>query len=388
MMKTKFQPCGSPDRLERKHRGWCRKWPIAAVVFACLAILPGQTARTSLAQAENDDDCLFCHASETLYLTMPSGEALSLALDVDSMTQSAHGLSGVRCADCHPDHKGYPHPPQTSATIRDYQLSHYVSCRSCHSDQYEAQLDSIHQRALAGGRPDAAICTDCHDAHAPQPPGASPEGIPQTCGRCHAAIYYQYRESVHGAALEDHNADVPTCIDCHGVHNIADPLKSGFRLTSPEICADCHADPARMAPYGISTQVVETYVADFHGTTVTLFGSQSSDQVVSQAVCIDCHGIHDIKTVDDPASPVIRKNLLATCQQCHPNAGEHFTEAWASHYIPSLEHNALVYNVDIFYAMLLGTAGLLFALAVSIDPLAWLWKSLRRRSGGDTTGNP
>jgi hypothetical protein len=143
-----------------------------------------------------------------------------------------------------------------------------------------------------------------------------------------------------------------------------------------------------MSPYGISTEVVETYVADFHGTTVTLFGDQSPDQVISQAVCIDCHGIHDIKAVNDPASPVIRMNLLATCQQCHPNAGEHFTAAWASHYIPSSEHNVLVYNVDIFYIMLLGTVGLLFVLAVSIDPFAWLWKSLKRRSGRDTTGKP
>jgi hypothetical protein len=319
---------------------------------------------------------------------MPSGEVLSLALDAENMAQSAHGQNGVRCADCHPQHAGYPHPPQTDTSIRDYQLSHYARCQSCHSDQYEAQLDGIHQRALAGGRQDAAICTDCHDAHAPQPPTESQGGIPQTCGRCHAGVFEQYRESVHGAALKDNNPDVPTCIDCHGVHNIADPLNRGFRLTSPEICADCHADPARMDPYGISTQVVETYVADFHGTTVTLFGDQSSDQVISQAVCIDCHGIHDIKAVDDPASPVIRKNLLVTCRQCHPNASEHFTDAWASHYIPSPKHNVLVYNVYIFYAMLLGTTGVLFVLAVSLDPFAWLWKSLGGRAGGDTTGNP
>ena len=39
---------------------------------------------------------------------------------------------------------------------------------------------------------------------------------------------------------------------------------------SPELCASCHADEELMAPYDISTDVFETYVDDFHGTTVIL----------------------------------------------------------------------------------------------------------------------
>ena len=41
--------------------------------------------------------------------------------------------------------------------------------------------------------------------------------------------------------------------------------------------------PAIMDKYGISTQVLNTYVADFHGTTVTLFEKQSPDARNQQA---------------------------------------------------------------------------------------------------------
>ena len=44
-----------------------------------------------------------------------------------------------------------------------------------------------------------------------------------------------------------------------------------FRLQSPEMCGKCHADKELMQKYGISTDVFDTYVADFHGTTVAIF---------------------------------------------------------------------------------------------------------------------
>jgi len=312
-------------------------------------------------------------------MTLPSGETLPLMVDVQGFAGSVHGQAGLTCVDCHRDYDGYPHPARFDASLRDFQLTHYTLCQDCHLPQYQAQLDSVHQRALASGRRDAAICTDCHGAHEVVSPDEHAASIPQTCSRCHATIYEQYGESVHGAALlETANPDVPTCVDCHGVHNIADPLTAGFRLASPDICAGCHADPERMDPYGISTAVVETYVADFHGTTTTLFEPRSPQNPPDEAICIDCHGIHDIKPVDDPASPVVRENLLTTCQQCHPAAGEHFPAAWASHYIPSPDHNPIVYHVGEFYATLLPTAGVLLGAVVAADVVGGLWRLARK----------
>jgi predicted CXXCH cytochrome family protein len=235
----------------------------------------------------------------------------------------------------------------------------YTVCQKCHEEQYNKTLDSVHMRAVAAGNTNAAICTDCHNPHT-QPvitdqsgallPGAR-LSIPEICARCHSAIYETYKQSVHGAALtQEGNTDVPTCIDCHGVHNIADPTTTAFRLQSPQLCAKCHTDPAIMNKYGISTQVLNTYVADFHGTTVTLFEKVTPDQATNKPVCFDCHGVHDIKRVDDPVYGLqMKQNLLLACQRCHPDATINFPDAWMSHYIPSTSHYPIVYYVNLFY---------------------------------------
>jgi hypothetical protein len=164
------------------------------------------------------------------------------------------------------------------------------------------------------------------------------------------------------------NPDVATCIDCHGVHNIEDPTTTAFRVESPSICANCHTDPQIMNKYGISTDVMDTYVADFHGTTQVLFNDQSEDAQFNKPVCYDCHGVHDIARPDDPQKGLlVRQNLLARCQECHPDASENFPDAWLSHYIPSREQNTLVFYVDLFYRILIPVVIGGMALLVSLD---------------------
>jgi hypothetical protein len=193
--------------------------------------------------------------------------------------------------------------------------------------------------------------------------------IPQTCAKCHSAIYEEYLTSVHGSALtNENNPDVPTCVDCHGVHSIEDPTTARFRLASPQICAKCHTDPARMSKYGISTDVLNTYVADFHGTTVAIFEKQSPDAETNKPVCYDCHGVHNIARVDDPHKGLeVKENLLATCQKCHPTADVNFPTAWLSHYIPSPDKYPLVFYVNLFYKFLIPTVVGGMALLVFMD---------------------
>jgi hypothetical protein len=128
-----------------------------------------------------------------------------------------------------------------------------------------------------------------------------------------------------------------------------------FRLKSPEICAKCHTDKARMRKYNISTDVLNSYVADFHGTTVELFEKLSPDAPTNKAVCYDCHGIHNIKKIDDPTSTVFRENLLKTCQQCHPDATINFPASWLMHYRASPTQFPVVYYVNLFYMILVPT---------------------------------
>jgi len=363
----------------------------AALLLGLLGL--GLAAFRAFAQQEqpgvSNQSCLACHADPNLGMLLQNGEQLSLFIDSGVYAQSVNGQGGYACVQCHTGLRGYPHPRFQAADRRDLSLQLYAACQRCHSSEYQGTLDSAHEQARDRGVLEAAVCTDCHGAHDTRRLTDARSGallpesrswIPQTCARCHNAIYEKYLTSVHGAALlEEDNPDVPTCIDCHGVHSIEDPTTAAFRLDSPRLCAGCHTDPERMGKYGISTQVLDTYVADFHGTTVTLFEKQSPDAETNKPVCFDCHGVHDIRRTDDPVKGLqVRENLLARCQACHPDASSNFPDAWLSHYVPSAERHPLVFAVDTFYKFfipgVLGGMGVIVALDAS-------WRVRQRLAG-------
>jgi nitrate/TMAO reductase-like tetraheme cytochrome c subunit len=317
---------------------------------------------------------------------------LELYVNPDDYAASVHGQGHYACVQCHTTVGNYPHPKQTYEDTRDASLKLYPACQRCHQTQYDKAKDSVHGRALDKYVREAAICTDCHTAHTvrrltdPKTHTLTADArvwIPTTCAKCHNAIYMKYKDSVHGAALIGQgNPDVPTCIDCHGVHNIPDPTTAAFRLNSPLICAKCHTDPKRMGKYGISTQVLNTYVADFHGTTVSLFEKQSPDAQTNKPVCYDCHGIHDIARVDDPQKGLeVKENLLKRCQVCHPDANANFPTAWLSHYIPSPEKNPLVYYVNLFYKFFIPSVLGGMAVLVMLDFSRLSLNNYRQRRG-------
>jgi predicted CXXCH cytochrome family protein len=301
----------------------------------------------------SSEECLKCHTEPDQILDLPSGEQLYLTIDGDAFKASRHGINdkqAVGCTDCHTNITAYPHPPLKQQNLRQIAADFSVNCATCHEEQAIKQYDSIHQQLRDEGNTDAAVCADCHNPHYTSIPGQPRTKIVTTCTRCHSGIAQDYRQSVHGAALTTKdNPDVPSCIDCHGVHSIPDPRTAAFLLKSPQLCASCHTDTEKMAPYKLNTNVLNTYVADFHGTTVTLFEPETLDQLPNKPLCIDCHGIHNIKAPDDANSSVMKENLITTCQKCHPNASANFSNAWLSHYTPSPEHNPLVYYVGLFY---------------------------------------
>ncbi len=320
----------------------------------------GSAGAAPSSQEVSNDTCLSCHGDPTLSKTLPSGETWSLFIDENHFSDSVHAEENVACVDCHDNITGFPHPEFIVADLRGVSLQLYQTCQKCHAEQYSRVLDSVHQRAFAAGNFEAAVCTDCHNPHTQQRLTDEVTGeilpearllIPETCARCHNTIYETYKQSIHGAALtEEGNTDVPTCIDCHGVHNIQDPTTAQFRNDTPLLCAKCHTDPSIMNKYGISTKVYDTYVTDFHGTTVALFEKVHPDWPTNKAVCTDCHGIHDIKSVNDPEVGIaLKENLLVKCQRCHPDATVNFPDAWMSHYIASPVKYPLVFYVNLFY---------------------------------------
>jgi predicted CXXCH cytochrome family protein len=311
---------------------------------------------------------------------LPSGEALYLTVDAGVYASSVHGQQYQACLQCHPDVDPLAHPRGEAAwlqlgvrTRRDLSLHLYrEACVKCHPNQYAANLDGVHLKGIAAGITESAICTDCHGTHnitqteQPRSKGS------QMCERCHSEVYELYKQSVHGAALlGEGNPDVPSCIDCHSVHSTQGPLgdtaSSSFHLASPELCRRCHSDPALMSKYGTSADVYDTYVADFHGTTVAIFEKQAPGQETNKAVCIDCHGVHNMRLVDDPESTVIKENLLVTCQKCHPGATANFPTSWVSHYRPDAKRTPLVFFVNLFYWILIPAVLSLMIGLVAID---------------------
>lgn len=332
---------------------------LTLVGFATGLTKPAAASGAPVKPQEADNAaCLACHSQPGFSRPLPSGENLPLTIDAGHFDDSVH--KSLACTFCHPTISTFPHPDLKAENLREVSMQFYTICQNCHLEQYDKTLDSVHQKMLAAGNTNAAVCTDCHNPHTqtritdPDSGHILPDArlhIPATCARCHSAIYEQYQSSIHGAALtEENNLDVPTCIDCHGVHNISSPTTTTFRTNSPLICARCHTDPTIMDKYGISTKVVNTYVADFHGTTITLFEKTHPDQETNKPVCFDCHGVHNIQKADDPVYGIaMKENLLATCQKCHPDATANFPDSWMSHYIPSPENYPIVYYVNLFY---------------------------------------
>ena len=295
------------------------------------------------------EECLECHRDKALSTTLANGTEINLYIDPIAFAESVHGQN-IRCIDCHRDITECPHPERQYKNRRDYTIAYYESCKHCHFDNYTKTLDSVHYKLFSEGDSRAPVCVDCHGSHYITRPEIPRTKISETCARCHREINAAYKASVHGKALtEEANLDVPVCTDCHRSHNIEDPRTASFILKTPELCGTCHTNERLMQKYGLSTGVLKTYLTDFHGMTSAFYRQEKGKISVFTAVCIDCHGVHDITKTDAPNSPVMQANLVNTCRKCHPDATANFPAAWMSHYEPSFKKFPLVYLVKLFY---------------------------------------
>lgn len=373
------------------------KWLSGALILAGIALLVGalafcqaapaqagtapeaQPASEPVAPADNAA-CLACHGQTGQVGTLPNTTPYSVTILKELYGVSVH--AAVDCAKCHTGLKDLPpHRDLKALKIsdeRDYAISYKETCKECHAKQYAELQDSMHTRFMVEqGNLNAPVCNDCHNPHTEtKSKDAQGNLLPQaradiakTCAKCHDAIFKAYSESVHGkGVLSANNPDVPTCTDCHGVHTIVDARSAAYRNSSIELCAKCHTNEKLMSKYKLSTAVMNTYVADFHGTTVTLFERQTPDQPTNKPVCYDCHGVHSIMRASDPEKGLqVRSNLLKTCQRCHPEASTNFDASWLSHYIPSPTKYPLVYYVNLFYVILIPVVLGGMALIISTD---------------------
>ena len=328
-----------------------RMKPILVAILSALA-LPAFAAdeEPPLSPAEEVDNCLSCHHFPDQSTKLANGETFSLHVDGAAYAKSVHKKLG--CTDCHADLKGVEgeHPKKPLANAREFAVQYSERCKKCHFSDYTDTLDSVHHARVAAGKLDGAVCSDCHGAHDISSPAEPRSKISRTCAKCHGPIAAAYAASVHGQSLaKSENDDVPTCTDCHHSHDIADAKAGAWRVKVPELCGKCHADKKLAAKYNLSPDVLQTYLADFHGATVALQkGQKGANPVV--ALCTDCHGVHDISRTTGPNSSTMQTHLLATCQKCHPDAKADFPASWMSHYEPTWEKAPLVYGIKLAYA--------------------------------------
>ena len=286
--------------------------------------------------------------------------------------ESIHGRSredsgegdAASCVDCHGTHSILPknHPES-----RVYPLNLPETCGACHSDQvlgeqggipipraYQSYVRSVHGRGLTrAGLIVSATCNSCHGSHDAQPASdprsrVNPARVVATCGACHVGVEKEFRASVHGMPAEGGSPEMPICTSCHRSHGIQRIDTSLFRLSLASDCGHCH------------DRQMETYQGTYHGKATSLGG-------VAAAKCSDCHGRHDIRGVEDPASWIHPDNRIETCQTCHERSPEGYATFW-----PHADHRDRE-RYPILHFIWLGMSGLILGVFAFFGLHTALW---------------
>ena len=186
--------------------------------------------------------------------------------------------------------------------------------------------------------------------------GSARSETQNTCLDCHGALDPPLQVTPEQFASDIHSQKGLTCADCHG----GDPTKAdpdamskaaGFRgkierSQVPQLCGRCHSDAAYMRKYNptLRTDQLSQYQTSVHGK---LFAK--GDRKV--AVCIDCHGVHDLRPPSDTRSKVHPLNIAQTCARCHADTSYMKkysvpTDQFAQ-YSNSVHHDALAIRGDL-----------------------------------------
>lgn len=170
-----------------------------------------------------------------------------------------------------------------------------LTCRACHQEHTYA----IARKAVA------PLCAKCH-SDAAYMKGFNPS--------IRVDQYAQYVTSTHGRQMSAGEARVATCSDCHGAHGIR-KVGDGRSAVAPVnvagTCAKCHADPARMAAFGLEPAPFKDWSDSVHAAALLKRGD------LSAPTCSTCHGSHG-------ATPPGVTQVANVCAQCHAREAELF----------------------------------------------------------------
>jgi len=270
-------------------------------------------------------DCYLCHATVAAE-HRESIHGISLREGIDEAAQ---------CWDCHGS-KSIKKVSDPASPVYPKNIS--ATCSKCHNDKkmikkfgissiaptskYEK---SVHGKSVKNGG-DGATCTSCHGIHniknRMQPSSTvSAFEIPNTCGKCHNEVVEEYQKSIHWIKAKKGVRMAPICTDCHSEHDITSISDSKnkrdeIKKIQEKTCIQCHQNP------NISGSQVINYQDSYHGLAV-FRGDKDA------AMCIDCHGVHNILPSSDGESTVNSKNVKSTCQKCHIGASNVFSKSYS-----------------------------------------------------------
>jgi cytochrome b subunit of formate dehydrogenase len=298
--------------------------------------IPLTVARDDIqGSVHRDIPCVKCHADIDPLRRRPCDTAGRVdcsnchAQVSEEYFESDHGQAYLQknpkspyCTDCHGKHKVTAH---TYDGDRTYRANIPRLCGECHGQlaltdaqknpQGDVLVDyssSVHGMGLIKkGLLPVAVCTDCHNTHFIQNHESKQssvyyKNIPATCSTCHPGIYKEYAGSIHNLPAQESEKKYPNCEDCHSAHRIKEIDQDRFMTEVTQQCGSCHTD------------LSETYMETLHGKAYTL-------GYLEAAKCSDCHGAHDITGLNEPESRVGFRNVVQTCQKCHPEANRRFT---------------------------------------------------------------
>lgn len=275
-------------------------------------------------------------------------------------TSAGQAAQASACETCHQEH---PLPalatPAKDFSGTDVHRERGFTCVDCHggnpneTDKVRAKTASTGFKGKPSGPTVIAVCSRCHSDGSLMRKYAPKQRIDQAA---------EYATSVHGQQLAKGDANVATCISCHGAHGVrlvSDARSPVYPVNVAATCTRCHADPKRMAAYKLpdgsplptdqrvkyENSVHHTAMAErndlsaptcndchgnhgaappgvgavtnvcgtCHGVFATKFALSTHSQIFDRG-CVECHGNHDIAK---PSDAMLGADKAGLCANCH-----------------------------------------------------------------------
>jgi hypothetical protein len=258
--------------------------------------------------AQEDTECLDCHGESDI--TMDKGKkTISIYVKKFDLARSVH--QKVKCVNCHSgfDAGSIPHKDKITP----------VECSSCHKPGDLAEKHPFHPKMKAQLAQNVVSnitnCKSCHGTHNIISSKLNTSNLhfsksTEFCGKCHNGEKNLHVQSEHYVTINKNNPNAPTCIFCHKspVTPGAESDRLKLKRNQENLCLTCHiSDKTKQTQY--SKSLVD-YGKSVHGSAIQRGNNHA-------AVCIDCHGSHDLEKASSSTSSVNRFKVPQVCGKCH-----------------------------------------------------------------------